>query len=193
MSYADHKLNSTLLSKGTTDLNGKLDFKNPKNQEFSASDVDLAGCSIGAPQILASRPWKSPLYNHSSAASKINEESISYTGSNERKRTDRVANSQKYLYQRRLGEGEGQFLSKDSNHISMTAITQPAVLPAEGTVVAIGGNTSYRLPSASDASYQPHTESRVVPRLQSSHPETVKATILPEHNFLWQYDTFCCF
>lgn len=186
MSYADHKLNSTLLSKGTTDLNGKLDFKNPKNQEFSASNVDLAGCSIGAPQTLASRPWKSPLYNHSSAASKINEESISHTGSNERKRTDWVANSQKYLYQRRLEEGEGRFLSRDSSHISTAAITQPAVLPAEGTVVAIGGSTSYRLPSASDASYQPHTESRVVPRPQSSHPETVKATILPEHNFLWQ-------
>jgi len=185
MSYADLKSNSTIPSKGTTDLNGKLDVKNSENEEFSASNVNLAGCSITAPQILASRPWKSPMSNHSSATSKINGESISRAGFNERKRTEWVANSQKHLYHRRLEEGEGRFLARDSSHIATTA-TQPAVHSAEGTAVAIGGNTSSGLPTASDASDQPHTESRVVQRQHSSHPEIVKATILPEHNFLWQ-------
>lgn len=186
MSCVELKSNSTLPSKGTTDFNEKLDVKNSENREISPSNVDLAGCSITAPQILASRPSKSPLFNHSSATAKINGESISRACFNERKRTEWAATNQKFLYQRRLEEGEERFLTRDSSHIATTAITQPAVHPAEGTVVAIGGITSCGLPSASDASDQPHTDSRVVPRQQSSHPETVKPTILPEHNFLWQ-------
>ena len=38
-------------------------------------------------------------------------------------------------------------------------------------VLAIGENTSYVLPIASDTSDQPHTKLRVVPRQQYSHPE----------------------
>lgn len=186
MSSVDLKSNSTLPAKGTTDFNGKLDVKNSEKQEIFPSNVDMAGCSITAPQILASGPSKSPLFNHSSAAAKINGESISPACFNERKRTEWATNNQNFLYQRRLEEGEGRFLARDSSHIATTAITQPAVHPAEGTVVAVGGNASYGLPSASDASDLPHTDSRVVPHQQSSHPETVKPTILPEHNFLWQ-------
>jgi hypothetical protein len=77
MSNSDLKSDSTLTSKGTIDLNGKLNVKESENWVFPASNVDLAGCSTTAPQILEYRLWKYLLFNHSSAASKINAESIS--------------------------------------------------------------------------------------------------------------------
>ena len=45
----------------------------------------------------------------------------------------------------------------------------------EGTVLAIGENTSYGLPIASYTSDQPHIELRVVARQQYSHPKSTKS------------------